>query len=345
LDVQERAMSQRTQRCGFALVELMAVVVCVVLIASVLLVMGEGARRQARIGEDLSNLRRIGALTQSYGADFNDLMWSFSWRPGNYVSPWPDLQSSATDLGAGANQAVAIMRKLSGNAGLPPVSLWVPHIGYSHLVLADYADERAPVRWVVSSGDRHRLKWIEDPACFRLDCFAPYQPSSFGHGYIWLYSASFRLPTAFYDRSPVPHRISQAGTQNMNSFWVSIDAQLHGQQLAQIAHPSAKVMMHDDFSWHFGTRKPVFLLPEARVSLLFSDGAATVKKSADANPGWINPNSPNHPTTVTPWYKYQPSQAWEPPALTGSSDIGFGYYRWTRMGVKGRDYGGPEVFP
>jgi type II secretory pathway pseudopilin PulG len=339
-------MDHTSQARGFALVELLAVLLCAVLIASVLLVMGDSARRNARIGEDLSSLRRIGALTQSYGADYNDLMWSFSWRPGNYTTQWPDLQSAWSDIEAGGYQAVAIMRELSGNPDLPRLANWFPHVLFSHLVLADYADDRSPVRWAVSSGDRHRLKWIEDPECFAQGCFSPYQPGVSTFNLRWAYSASFSLPPAFYDRSPVPHRISQSSTGSMNMYSTGGSfSHLFGVQLSEIAHPSAKVMFHDVFSWHFGSRQPVFLLPEARVPLLFSDGSADVRRSGDANAGWINPRDPSHPPTVTPWLVYSPTFVYEPPAVTGSQDVGFGYYRWTRMGIEGRDFGGPEVWP
>ncbi|MCH9058952.1 MAG: hypothetical protein IIB55_10025 [Planctomycetes bacterium] len=42
-------------------------------------------------------------------------------------------------------------------------------------------------------------------------------------------------------------------------------------------------------------------------------------------------------------YDYVPRD-WEPPTIDGSfRERVTGYYRWTRGGIKGRDFDGPEI--
>jgi type II secretory pathway pseudopilin PulG len=333
-----RGQISRQARPAFALIELIAVVICLAAIGVMVLTMSDNARRSARISEDLSNLRRIGTLTQSYGADFNDLVWSFSWRPGNYTTHWPDLQSASSAIDAAAKQAVAIMRNRS-SIQIPVISGWLPHPGFNHLVLYDYADENLPQRWFISTGDRHRLNWVNDPQCFLMNCFWPYQPStSTSSARRWLFSASFELGAAFYDQSPDGSRINQSG--GLSNYSVPPNADLRGFALSQIAHPANKVMMQDLFSRHFGARQPVFMATEARVPLLLSDGSASVRLSDEANLG-AHPNSWS--STWAPQYPHSPLN-WEPPPVSGVHG-GYGRYRWTRMGIKGRDFGGPEVWP
>jgi hypothetical protein len=328
-------------RGGFALSELAATVTVCVMAGLMLLALGHESRRQGRLGDDLANLGRIGAMTRSYAADYADLMWGFSWRPGNYTTQWPDLQDATSDMHAGALQFTSILRSRGVVSPTIPAPLFLPHVFYSHVVLADYADEALPVRWAVSTQDRNRLRWSEDIECFMQNCFAPHQPEPTGGNFRWPFSSSFGVPVAFYDQSPPGDRIQQY--VHLGMFVIPGLAQLYADTLANVAFPSQKVMMYDIHSRHFGSRQPNFSLPEARIPLLMSDGSVSLRRSGSANPGWRNPNAPNHPPTLFAWMGYEPNP-WDPP-LVNEPDIGWGFYRWTRMGIKGRDFGGPEIWP
>jgi hypothetical protein len=340
-----RMQGTNPRRSGFALVELLAVVLVAVLVACVLLVMGDSARRTARLNEDFSNLRRIGTLTRSYGADFNDRVWALSWRQGNYTTHWPDMQTPSLDaLVHGARQAVAIMReKGGGNMSTMPIpNSWIPHVGYSHLVLQDYSGEALPASWFISHADRARLLWAVHESCASTTACGC--PASTTYTYRWRFSASFVMPLAFYDQSPAPYKVYQS-TLGMQ-YYQSNDhsrLELHGFQLSDIDHPSGKVMVHDTFTRHFGARQPVLILAEARIPLLLSDGSAAVQHSAGANPG----AQPNGWFVQGPYnIAYSPGGCWEPPAIApGGTDVGAGRYRWTRMGIRGRDVGGSEIWP
>jgi hypothetical protein len=66
------------------------------------------------------------------------------------------------------------------------------------------------------------------------------------------------------------------------------------------------------------------------------DGSVDVRISADANPGW-DPSNPALPCMIT-WYEPYP---WEPDTGNGEWHQAIkGFYRWTRGGLKGVDFGG-----
>jgi hypothetical protein len=56
--------------------------------------------------------------------------------------------------------------------------------------------------------------------------------------------------------------------------------------------------------------------------------------------GW----NPTNPLNVAPTLYYYTPGPGEPATLSGArSDAVVGYYRWTRCGIKGVDFGGGEV--
>ncbi len=163
----------RAQVRGFALIEVTVVIVVIGLLVAVLVVSGERARRTAMIGEDLSNLRQIGQLTGQYANDFEDKFWSFSWKKGQSLSQFPDLNNAGTDLQASGNQAVDIMRRLGGlsPAQAPKQSAWMVFASSTHLPLIEYAGLQTPsldptktsTRMFIGSGDKVRLPHKRKP--------------------------------------------------------------------------------------------------------------------------------------------------------------------------------------
>jgi type II secretory pathway pseudopilin PulG len=338
-----------TRRRGFALIELAAVLALVAALICVLLVAGERARRTAMIGEDLSNLRQIGRLTTNYANDFNDRFSGFSWKAGQSLSLFPDLNNATSDVQATADQAIDIIRRLANRtpSSMPKITSWIPQVLYSHLVLMDYAKIRPAIlgspesasRLFVGNGDKNRLLWISDVDGFEQNKFLPNQPdATIIGGKRWPYSSSYRLPFHFVSTSSGPNAITSAGT--WNTYSVPPGATFDAKKLADVAFPSQKVLFHESHGRHHGQRQPYFSVTngEARVPLLTVDGAADIRATKDGNKGW-NPTLPTSLNFIQ--YTYQPN-AWDPPALNGA-DPCFGSYTYTRSAEKGRDFGGPEV--
>jgi hypothetical protein len=299
------------------------VVVLGVLAALLLVATGE-SRRRAGLAASEENLGRLGGVTASYAGDNADLYWGFSWKAGDKLSQWGDLNNAPGDNEAHANQAVDIIRRRA-DVNFPRQFGWIADVFYSYLVLADYLDEPLPMTYAASPADGQLRGWQVDKQTapnVRLP-----------------YSSSYELPTAFYDKSEVGMRISQSTLHN--TFSIPGGVVLGARTTADVAFPSQKVHLYDRYQRQFGNRTAFFAYPEARLPLLFADGSVDVRKTGDGNRGW-QPNSPTSPQPTV--YTYQP-QEWEAPIPKGESSQLYGYLRWTRAGIAGRDYGGPEVGP
>lgn len=302
-----------------------------------LAVAGAGRMRQeSQTASGLSQLRWLGGATGSYAADNGDRYWNFSWKTGATPSAFPDLQFASSDLQAAAHQAVDIIRR-RGRPDMPAIIGWLPHVQYSHLPLLDYLDRDMPDFNFVSPADEHRLRWARDPAAFDAGAFLPFQPDPAAVNRRWPYSASFEQPAAFYDQSPVGSRISQSGSHT--SYLIPPSAALGAVRIADVAHPSQKAHVYVTEQRDRGAKRLYFLDDEknANVPVLMADGSVLTQAASDANRGWI-PNSPTQLVATRLTYSPRP---WE---AQGTTALGFdGRYRWTRGGIAGRDFGGPEI--
>lgn len=320
---------------GFVMRELVATLAVAGVVACVLLVLGARARQTAMAADDLAKLREIGSLTGMYASDNKDVYWGFSWKAGQSLSQWPDLNNATTDIQAGANQAVDILRRRAGRTDIAPISAWLPYILYSHLALEDYAGATPANRLYVSSGDVNRLKWASDPLGFDQGKFSPCQPDPNAANKRWPYSTSWQLPPAFFTKEwSGANAIYNVGTFSV--YQTNAGLELVQQTISGVAFPSQKVLLHDFGARHLG-RPGLYANPEARVAMLVADGSAMVLATKNTNPGW-HPGSPTSPSPLM--LQYQPL-CWDPPSL-GAVNLPAGY-RYTREGLFGRDFGGPEV--
>src|SRR5436190_9286398 len=146
-----------TRNTGFALVEMIAVVLTLAVLAAVLAVAAPGSRHMAWQAGSIANLHEFATVTASYGADYGDQFWSYSWRY-EVVTPshYPDLHLvPGESFSASSFQAVDILRRRA-LPGMPVVQVWAPSVIFHHLPLADYLETRLPMRFTVSPGDRNR---------------------------------------------------------------------------------------------------------------------------------------------------------------------------------------------
>lgn len=346
-------MTQRPVR-AFVLVELLALAAVAGVLVALLIVGSSDTRRQARLGDCTANMRGIGDAAAAYGADYAERVWSFSWRKGvNCLAvPGGGCQPvvATSDSTAGAYQALDILRRRAGRYDIQQISSWVPHFSYSHLVLADYQSRELPDPTSVCPEDQPRLCWSSDPLAFdRCECVPfPGPPATCGTngGKRWPYSSSYQLPPSWFsadNAQGVVNTISQAGSHN--TFMVPSNAPLGRRLLSEVQFPSNKVMLYDTQARHFGPRTAFFAYAEARQPLLFADGAVSVRVAGDANPGGQPniPSSPNH--TIINYFPTPAPHDWESPPLNGQpSESGLlGRFRFTRGGLRGRDFGGPEI--
>jgi type II secretory pathway pseudopilin PulG len=322
---------------GFVLAELGAVIVVVALTAVVALAMAAGSRRRAMADASGENLHRYASATTAYAADNEDLFWATSWRKGmDLPTDYQDLKGqNGSEATAATAQIIDILRRKGGRLDIQFINSWIPQIYYSHLPLFDYMDADLPALWAVSPGDRHRLDWAKDPEGFDQGEFLPCQPTPSQVNKRWPYSTSYQLSPSFWDQGEVGKRLAQAGNLDTYSF-VPSGLETYAFATSLAGFPSQKVHLFEAAVYHTeegsgpacDTPRP-FIYPDARVAMLFVDGHTSWHKTGDANPGW----RPNHPEDPDPTYI----------SVDGGSYPGV--YRWTRGGVAGRDYGGPEVGP
>jgi prepilin-type N-terminal cleavage/methylation domain-containing protein len=337
-----RAINKRSHLRGFTLIELLVVIAIIALLIGILLpALGE-ARKAARLTVCMANMQQLGVATQSYSADYQDRLFSFSWRQGvTYPFGESRTPSSAGDpAAAAALQAVDILQRRADRGDMQPPSRWIPHPLYTHLVLQDYLAARLPEPLVVCPEDKNRQNWQKDPQNLHDKGFwLPLQEEPTDENKRWPYSASYQVVPASFDRH---NMVSQGGTHR--DYLTPGDARLGDTRQGAVAFPSNKVHMMDSHQRHFSNKPPRFYAyTDARQPLLFFDGSVRTEITDDSNEGW-NPTKPTAvgaPGGVTRM-RYDPSP-WEGSKPLGAESLVIGHYRWTRGGLAGVDFGGSEV--
>ncbi len=313
---------------GLVLWETLLACTVILLLLAILIPAAGQSRRLASIGESTNNLRWQGQCHAQYCADSQDKFATFNWTKGNCPSSYPDLKFAADDITAAANQAVDILRRL-WSPTFPKISTWFPHAYHSWLVLADYQQMRIPSRLFASPEDLKLLQWQTNPNNWNA-MGAPHVRAPFWSSYLG-------PSTSFFDQSPVGSRISASA---YNSFSIPGGAILRPRAQSEVAFPSQKALIWDKYQRHFGSRLAYYLYPEARVPILFVDGAVAVRTTSDSNRGW-NPNTPN--STTPNYIDYNAHNTYEPPPLYANDDYLITRFDWTRGFLAGRDFDAPAI--
>jgi prepilin-type N-terminal cleavage/methylation domain-containing protein len=328
---------------GFTLIELLVVIAIIALLVGILLpALGE-ARRAGRKAVCSSNFKQYGTAYATYGAENNDRMPTFSWRAGQNRSEFADLVDATTDVQAASNQAVDIMRRLSGRPTLiPRYDGWIPHVLFSHLPLVEYLGQRLPEPMTTCPDDRVLQAWQRFPGEPERSGFVPSeQDVQIRKNRLWAQSSYYAVAASYSsDRGSVsglPPTVAPAPA-NHRAFTVG-NAALGRRRLSEVAFPSQKVAMYDSMARHVGRLPQYYAYADSTQPLLAYDGSVTERRTDRTNRG-VNPNG-GGPSTVV----YIPDPSWEPPARTQPAgvDRNPGYYAWTSRGLNGVDYGGNQI--
>ncbi len=332
-------------RRGFTLVELLIVIAIIALLIGILLPGLGQARKTARRVICAANLQQYGTAHLGYQADYKDRIAAYNWRAGvRYPEADPDIQFAPfRDVEAGMNQAVHILRRRGDRPDIGLLRGRAPHRRYNHLPLNDYLQQRLPEPTMACPEDRVLLNWQRFPN--NLDPMPLRSSGSPVWLKLWAFSSSYQLVPAAWSpdqRTGSRNAVVQSLTDhNLMNF--PADAPLGGRGAWEITFPANKVgvfAFHDRHSASFGI---YHAYAQAVAPAMFWDGSVRFERTSDGNPGF----QPRNPTSPQPTrYQYRPGNyGFEPPTLSGAEYdlMDAGWYRWTRGGLKGVDFGAGEI--
>ena len=330
------------RRDGFTLIELLVVIAIIALLIGILLpALGE-ARRAARKVICFSDQKQLAIAMNTYAADFEDQIASFSWERGITPSRYPDLRNAGTHHLAQMYQATDIIRRRSGDDRFPRLTSRFPHRRLSHIILFDYLSSSLPEVSAACPEDKILQGWQQEPDWRLIDPmpnavrdFRPY----------WRFTSSYQLVPVAYAWDQDMGRLSTISQfrDDHNLFWMG-NAPLGKRKFTEVSFPSVKVAWYDFHDRHTSKFDFYHAYDEAASPAAMFDGSVHARPTSEANEGF-NPSGNGPRRTVPTRYFYTPNiLGFEPPTLSGNDrDWVTGYFRWTRGGLRGVDFDAAEI--
>jgi prepilin-type N-terminal cleavage/methylation domain-containing protein len=351
--------SQRTKSTprGFSLIELIATIAILVVLAGAIAPALGQIRSQSRAATSADNLMQIGQARDMYATDNTDRIFTYTWRGGeSYTMPDGRVRTPATDSDAVArqNQEIIMRRtgRVNGVAKIKNNSSRIPHRRFVHIVLMDYLagdDDAAFVNPIFADpADGDLLNWHERPLDYTEQSSGlPYAegqaPSGYDQNNVWLQTAvrqrwSFGtsyFSTPFAWQGDGPDNVYGPISSTPHSYAANGIPDLSGRDMTEVLFPSRKVHLFEEFDRE-QKRQPYFAYGSARPDKLMFDGSINTFRTNIARSA-VHPTDPNG----SAWrQKYVPLHVFPIPTIEGlgsTRELNM-RYMWTKNGLQGFDY-------
>ncbi|MEM9372994.1 MAG: prepilin-type N-terminal cleavage/methylation domain-containing protein [Planctomycetota bacterium] len=363
---------------AFTLIELLVVIAIIALLIGILLPAIGKARDTAKNVLSQSRMRQLALGANSYAADNNDRIFTFSWRGGAQpgvtpLTPFsydiscpndpPQVELARDTLDGADLQFVEIMRRVTGRCGdddFAPFGQRLWHRRWSHVALLDYLTSTQPEPIAASPFDKNQLDWAADQTNFDGGSTVPYangnptdeiydQDGNWDNPQVrnkWAFASSYQTVPAAWNTDGIG-TITYAPT----------DTTPH---LFGLSNPVGAT--RPERLVQLGNRRFAQVAFPAGKVLQFEEfdrlsnrqGLPWMYPEAQCNLSFFDGSVRRLPSAeANPgWNPAQPGDDWVQVyrALdtfpTGTNPAGTEFcqrYRWTRYGLRGVDYGGKEI--
>lgn len=341
-------MQKRKDR-AFSVIELAVVLALAAVACALLLPAMKQVRSYDRRTVCMQNMRVLGQGSALYETQYFNRIPTFSWRADIPMNPAPGSpvlgQVATQDIEATRLQMQdLIWRRMSPHLDIGDQGNSMPHL-YSHLVILDYLNFPFLGQRHVCPEDPNLPRWQQEVQRFVLGFPEPTPPVPIPSLGRHPFMSSYTTLPATWAADGGPNAVYQATT---HAYWYVPGGAgvMNRRRVNEVTYPSQKVSMYDNHARHMGARWYFYAWTNARQPLLFFDGAVRERRTGDGNRGF-NPSVPAAPIfTNISFSPSPPPNNWESPDLNGgwtTQNYSGGYFRFTRAGLRGRDFDGPEV--
>jgi prepilin-type processing-associated H-X9-DG protein len=323
------AMSDEVRR-GFTVFELFAVIgVCVLMIAIVLPLTSQRTCTNSQSVVAQANLRLLNTGAANFAADHADSIYSIS---------------EERQIEAALRRAT---NRVESQDFIIPDHVFL-NLRYSHIVLLDYLTDRQPEPIAVSPFDKNLIHWQDDPLAYiDEDSNFPYAdglPSTEGYDMdpmwveqsvkqLWPFGSSYQVvPHAWLDDVDPQYTPSAESPHHLVKG--ELEKALGGRRMSEVAHPSAKVFLYEEFDRFSDSDGIYAAYPTARINMAFFDGSVRQEVVGDSNSAF----DAEYPDAV--WeQRYVPLDTFPVP-MSGLGELKKldMRFRWTKGGLSGVDY-------